>query len=110
LGETADSLANIKIDYEEMVEKLFIIDKEAAPITIKTMEQKRSDLLKLLQAPDIQKFENTGWGFINAVSDMTTHATPTRKKSPEWKANRMSKVLDGYDLLNQAYELVKRVA
>jgi phage/plasmid-like protein (TIGR03299 family) len=108
-SEEAEKLADIKIEYEKLVVDLFPIPDNASETRIKNLEQKQENLLQLLQSPDIERFKDTGWGFINGVSDMVGHLTQIKNKEA-WKESQMLKTLDGYELLNQAYALVKKAA
>jgi phage/plasmid-like protein (TIGR03299 family) len=108
--EEAEKLVDIKVDFEQMTNKLFPIAEDPKSQTVvKNMELKRKILLELLQAKDLKKFRGTGWGFINGVSDMAGHITRT-KNIEVWKQSQILKAFDGYELINQAYALVKKAA
>jgi hypothetical protein len=51
--------------------------------------------------PDIAKFRGTGWGLINAVSDMVYHGDPLRK-TKNYNANRWEKSISGNAILDKA--------
>lgn len=106
----ADKLAEVRVDFEELTEKLFPIDKDTGVILARNMEVRRDDLLKLLQAPDLIPFQGTGWGFLNGVSDMVSHKTPVAPKTDAWRQARLAKAFDGFELLNKAQNLVRKVA
>ena len=48
----------------------------------------------------------TGWGFMNAVSDMTTHRPPARK-TENYQENMFIYTLDAPVILDAALKLVK---
>lgn len=110
LEETANKLGQIKLSYDQMVEELFPIAADASTVRVQSLTQKREDLYELLERPDLRPYKNTGWAFVNAVSDMVTHADPGRKvvDVDTWKANQMGKVMGGYELLNKAFSLVTK--
>ncbi len=107
----AEKLGDIKVDFEQLTEKLFPITEETSKIMTVKMGLRRLDLQKLLEADDVKKFRGTAWGFVNGVSDMVSHARPERDtKNDLWKQSRMAKALDGFELLDRAYALVNRKA
>ena len=106
----ADRLANAKL-HEEEIEQ--ILD-EMFPVNDKTTERKKSNILQFKQnfwkaydMPDIQKFEDSAWKAVNAMSDVITHAAPTRNTAT-YNENRWGKIMDGHILLDQFTSLVNK--
>ncbi len=62
--------------------------------------------MRYFDAPDLSKFGNSAYRFINAVSDHTTHAAPLRP-TRNYKDNLFQRTLDGHPLIDEAYHLVK---
>jgi len=72
----------------------------------KRVYELREELLsRYHSAPDLECYRGTGWGFINAVSDLVTHSQPKRI-TPTFKENRFAKVTGGSPELDRAYKLL----
>ena len=106
----ADRLANAKL-HEEEIEQ--ILD-EMFPVNDKTTERKKSNILQFKQnfwkaygMPDITKFGSSAWRGVNAMSDVITHAAPTRNTAT-YNENRWGKIMDGHILLDQFTSLVNK--
>lgn len=106
----ADRLANAKL-HEEEIEQ--ILD-EMFPVNDKTTERKKSNILQFKQnfwnaydMPDIKKFGGSAWRGVNAMSDVITHAAPTRNTAT-YNENRWGKIMDGHVLLDQFASLVNK--
>ena len=108
-AKEAEDLYKIKVapaDFKELTETLF-------PITAE-MTQRKEDAQWLLQCQlkeawdmdDLGNIRGTGWGFINAVSDMTTHRPPARK-TDNYQENMFMYTIDAPVLLDQALKLLK---
>ena len=65
----------------------------------------RNELMNRYKASDLKEFRGTGWGMINAVSDLVTHAQPKRNTST-YKENLFGKVIEGHKIIDTAYELL----
>jgi phage/plasmid-like protein (TIGR03299 family) len=109
LAIQAEKLANIKVDYEEMVEKLFPIDEDTTERILVNNQRKRSTLLDILNVDDLKSFKGTGWGFVGAVADMETHVRPLRNTTT-WKETRLNRSFEGFTLLDSAMNLVLKKA
>ena len=110
LDVEADRLANAKL-HEEEIEQ--ILD-EMFPVNDKTTERKKSNILQFKQnfwnaydMPDIKKFKDSAWKAVNAMSDVITHAAPTRNTAT-YNENRWGKIMDGHILLDQFTSLVNK--
>ena len=110
LDVEADRLANAKL-HEEEIEQ--ILD-EMFPVNDKTTERKKNNILQFKQnfwkaydMPDIKKFEDSAWKAVNAMSDVITHAAPTRNTAT-YNENRWGKIMDGHILLDQFTSLVNK--
>lgn len=105
----AQELYKIKIapkDFINLADKLF-------PIT-DGMSKRKEESQCLLQLQlrnawdmdDLGNIRGTGWGFMNAVSDMTTHRPPARK-TENYQENMFMYTLDAPTILDQALQLLK---
>ena len=108
LDEVADRLANEKLTEGQMikaVEALVPIDDKATERQKKTAMNAREQIIACTLAPDLVKFLNTKWGFVNAVSDYVGHSEPARH-TQNYEENRWSYIITGHPLLDKAFELV----
>ena len=110
LDVEADRLANAKL-HEEEIEQ--ILD-EMFPVNDKTTERKKSNILQFKQnfwkaydMPDITKFGSSAWRGVNAMSDVITHAAPTRNTAT-YNENRWGKLMDGHPIFDQFTSLVNK--
>lgn len=110
LDVEADRLANAKL-YMEQVEE--ILD-EMFPVDDNTSERKKNNIVQFknqfwtaYNMPDIQKFGESAWRGVNAMSDVITHATPARNTAT-YNENRWGKIMDGHMLFDQFNSLVNK--
>lgn len=109
LAKEAEELYKIKVapkDFVELKHALFPITGE--------MTRRKEDAQILLQdqlehawkMDDLGNIRGTGWGFMNAVSDMTTHRPPARK-TDNYQENMFIYTVDAPVILDQALKLLK---
>lgn len=110
LGEEASILVNKEIPdkvFTELVEELFPFGEDITPRQKETIIEMRTGLeYKYKNTPDLDKYRNTAWGVINAVSDFATHRKPKRNTST-YQENLFKSVINGHPLIDKAYELLK---
>lgn len=108
-AEEAEELYKIKVapkDFKVLTETLF-------PITAE-MSRRKEEYQYLLQCQlkeawdmdDLGNIRGTGWGFMNAISDMATHRPPARK-TENYQENMFIYTIDAPVLLDQALKLLK---
>lgn len=108
LGEEADKLANEKMSEGEMREalnKVFELPNDASDRQKKTVEEIKDQIIVCTLSPDLVKFLNTKWGFVNAVSDYVGHADPIRK-TKNYSENRWANIIGGHWILDKAMAAV----
>lgn len=108
LEEQADKLANAKFTEGEMhdiLDKLFPIDDDATDRQKQTAETSKQEIIICTLRPDIAKFMNTKWGFLNAVSDFVGHTEPARRTA-NFDENRWGNIINGRTVFDRAVELV----
>ncbi len=110
LDVEADRLANAKL-YREQIEE--ILD-EMFPADDNTSERKKNNIIQFknqfwtaYNMPDIQKFEDSAWMAVNAMSDVITHSAP-RRNTASYNENRWGKIMDGHMLFDQFNSLVNK--
>lgn len=109
LEEKADELANSKMSEGEMRETLDILIPEDAgdtPRRRENVQAMRDQIMICTLSPDLVKFANTKWQFINALADYVGHADPLRK-TERWKENRWSSILNGLSLMDRALRVMQ---
>lgn len=110
LKKSAEDLASKSISYTEFVEFTeALYPLPTVQVTNKKLEnvnQLRATLKKAYNQPDIEKYRNTKYGVINAVSDAVTHAEPLRKTSDDLMFNQ---VIDGHKTIDKAFRLLQSI-
>lgn len=107
--EQSERLALLKVsDYavDKMLMSLFPYDSEKdSDRKIRNAVEQQDAVKHCYKADDLSDFYGTGYGFVNAVSDMTYHSTPKRMTST-YRENQMLSVIKGNKLLDKALTLV----
>lgn len=110
LAIEADKLANKHISndqIQEILNELFPV-KETDSDRVKNNVQKMKDEFMICYyMPDIEKFRNTAWGVVNAMSDMVTHTAPIRN-TKNYKENNWGRIMAGYALIDSVVASVSR--
>lgn len=108
LDEASDELANQSFSEGEMrdvLNDLFptddISDKQKQHI-----EDIKDKIIVCTLSPDLLKFANTKWAFVNGVADFIGHKEPLRK-TKNYAANRWKYIMNGHSLLDRALAAVK---
>lgn len=104
LNEEADRLANEKMSEGEMrkaLDGMFLLPEKATDRQKRTADKAKEEIIICTLAPDLIKFANTKWGFINAVADYVGHADPVRK-TKNFAENRWEQIIGGHFLLDRA--------
>jgi hypothetical protein len=109
----ADRLANARLyeeQIEEILDEMFPVKEDATERKKTTVLQFKNNFWTAYNMPDIQKFEGSAWKAVNAMSDVVTHAAPSRNTST-YNENRWGKIIDGHAIFDQFTNLVnKRIA
>ena len=108
LAIEADKLANETMKEEDIVytlNEMFPVDDDASDRQKQNIQNAKDGIMICMLRPDIAKFLNTKWGFINAVSDYVGHAVPARLTT-NYQENNWGKIMNGHPLLDKAMSLV----
>lgn len=108
LSKSAEELYKIKIapkDFVELSEKMFPITGEMTPRKEESQVLLREQLKHAWEMDDLGNIKGTGWGFMNAVSDMSTHKPPARK-TDNYQENAFMCVIDAPVLLDTALKMM----
>jgi len=112
LSETAEELYKIKVspkDFSILQEKLFPITEDMTKRKEESQILLREQLKYAWEIDDLGNIKGTGWGFINAVADMSTHKPPARKTA-NYQENAFMYVIDYPVILDQAMKLIMEMA
>jgi len=108
LNNQAELLTRVHIapkDFQILTSQMFPITEEMTERKIDAQELLQSQLKQAWNMDDLGNIKGTGWGFINAVSDMSTHKEPLRKTENS-QENSFMAILDAPLLLDLAMKLV----
>lgn len=67
--------------------------------------QRRKGLHEALMAADLERFQGTKWGALQAVVDFAQHFPPIRK-TETWRERRFERTIDGDPLIDKALALL----
>lgn len=104
----ADILANEKMTTNEMMDildEMFPVSEEMSERKKNNIKEVKDDIMVCVFAPDLAKFANTKWAFINGVSDFVGHAAPARL-TDTYAENNWNRIMNGHPILDKAMELV----
>lgn len=108
-AKEAEELYKIKVapkDFKEMTEALFPITGEMSKRKEESQYLLQCQLKEAWDMDDLGNIRGTGWGFMNAISDMATHRPPARK-TENYQENMFMYTIDAPVLLDQAMKLLK---
>lgn len=110
LDEEADRLANARLykeQIDEILDELFPVEEDATERRKQNVQSTKESFYVAYFMPDIEKFRDTAWGAVNAMSDFVTHATPKRN-AKNYNENRWGKIMDGHAIMDQFVDLVNK--
>lgn len=105
----AEELYKIKVapsDFVTLATTLFPITAEMSSRKEESQILLQNQLKEAWDMDDLGNIRGTGWGFINAVSDMTTHRPPARR-TDNYQENMFIYTIDAPVILDQALKLLK---
>lgn len=113
LGRGIDELSRIKLSDRKAMELM----QEIFPVTEEMNGVQKRNNLRLLEdlkqrywdAPDLANMGQSGYRFVNAVSDFATHADPLRK-TRNYHENLFLRTIEGNPLIDKVYKLVLAAA
>lgn len=108
LAENADRLANEKFmpeDVNAVLDELFPITEDMSDRKKNNIQLAKDGIQACMLAPDLVKFLNTKWGFINAVSDWVGHANPARA-AESYAENNWGRIMNGHPIMDRAMALI----
>lgn len=108
LAENADRLANEKFmpeDVNAVLDEMFPITEDMTDRKKNNIKLAKDGIIACMFAPDLMKFLNTKWGFLNAVSDYVGHASPARV-TESYAENNWGRIMNGHPIMDRAMALV----
>lgn len=105
----AEELYKIKVapkDFQKLADALFPITAEMSKRKEEAQYLLQCQLKEAWNMDDLGNNRGTGWGFMNAVSDMTTHRPPARK-TDNYQENMFIYTIDAPVILDQALKLLR---
>ena len=108
LAKEAEELYKIKIapkDFVDLSERMFPITGDMTARKEESQILLREQLKTAWEMDDLGNIKGTGWGFMNAVADMSTHKSPARK-TDNYQENAFMYVLDAPVILDTAMKLM----
>ena len=110
-AEEAEELYSIKVSpaqFDILKNNLFPITDEMSRRKEEAQYLLQCQLKEAWDMDDLGNIKGTGWGFINAISDMSTHRPPARKTA-NYQENMFIYTIDAPALLDQALKMVKEI-
>ena len=109
LAAEAEELYKIKIspkDFKELSQALFPMADDMSRRKEESQYLLQCQLKNAWDMDDLGNIRGTGWGFMNAISDMTTHRPPARK-TENYQENMFIYTIDAPVILDQALKMLK---
>ena len=103
-----DKLINLKpeITIEDFLEKLIPMDDDDTDLITSRKQEAQDSILTLYNnKDDLQNYKGKAFGYLSAVSDYVSHLKPQRSDADI--NNVLIRNLEGNDLLNDAYNILK---
>lgn len=108
LAEYADKLANHRVsdaELEALLEEMFPVDEDDSERKKNSAQKAKEEFMICYLRPDIAQFLNTGWGVVNAMSDMVSHSAP-RRMTKDYRENNWGRIMDGHKLMDRVTQLM----
>lgn len=113
LGKEIEVLHGIKIpkaQAEKMITQLIPVPEKASSQQEKNIISQRQDIMyRYMHAPDLRTLPENGYRLLNAVSDFAGHAKPLRM-TKSYQDNLFAKAIDGNQLIDKGYQMIKQAA
>ena len=91
---------------DNFLSQLFPVNDEISQREYVRMMDNREEVKRIYQAADdLDGYENSGFKFVNAVSDWATHHTPSRQ-TKNYRDNLFQKTLAGNEYIDAAYVMI----
>lgn len=112
LEEQAELLSQVKLSNDKILDILNAVlphDSKASERVNRTLAAKREGIANALTAPDIRKFQGTGWALVNATTDFLQHSEAMRM-TDTFQENRFDRTIKGDPIMDEVTRLVLAVA
>jgi phage/plasmid-like protein (TIGR03299 family) len=106
----ASRLAGKKVNIGKVLDKLFPESSEMSERQIKSSREVKELIENIFKKKDdLQNFKGTAWGALSAIADYRSNAQPKRQ-TKTYADTKMAMFLDGDPVMNQAQEIIMRLA
>lgn len=109
LGKAFDTLSKKKLTdaaVKEYVSMLLPVAYDASETAEKNVLRQREDIMmRYKYAPDLKDIQESGYRFINAVSDFATHSRPLRE-TRNYRETLFNKTMEGNPVTDKAFKIV----
>ena len=104
---SAERLAGKRLsrqDINNILHTYLKIQEAESERQIQVLEERKANIISLLDREDHENFKGTAWGLVNSVTNYFSHREPTRRGKEEWSQRRFFENAQGslYDLANLA--------
>lgn len=102
----AESLMKVRIPrgwLEEIINQTLPLPEDGSRQK-RVLDLRDELLIRYMEAPDLNEYRGTGWGFVNAVSDLMGHSKPGRP-SKTFKENRFAGLVAGSPEIDRAVRI-----
>ena len=108
LADYANFMVKQKVSDAEvkaMLNSLFPTTEKSTELQKRNAEEKKEAFYICYAAPDIDKFQGTAWGVLNAVSDLVGHSLPHRN-TQTYDEQNWSRIMGGHPLFDKAARIL----
>lgn len=91
---------------ESWVKQLFPLRQPAPDVAKKNNDMLIENFYSCLLRDDLANYRYSGWGFLQAASDMAFHTEPIRK-SANFSEHQMRRAIEGHPVIERALEIVQ---
>ena len=102
LNITAERLANTTIDNDtlfKIINDMFPVNEDEESRKCANMQKAKNEFMTCYYMPDIERFRNTAWGLVNAMSDFVCHGSPQRNTAT-YKERNFERIIYGHPMLD----------
>lgn len=108
LKEQAEALSLVKLTapaFDSVLEKLFPLPEDASNVIKLRTEESREAVRIASKVDNLANFAGTGWGLLQAVSDVAYHKQPTRR-TDTYGETLSAFAMDGHPLVQKAWDIL----
>lgn len=111
LDKYANEMANVSVKFDDVlkiVNEIFPYKDDDSNRVKTNMMKARNGFMTCYYAKDIEKFNGTAWGVINAMADFADHTAPA-KMTKNYQENNWGRIINGHQLVDMMVGAMNRV-